>query len=153
MEYTTGGQPWERKKHSLIPCSGWLEPDSGFVCFLLIMADVLNHLPARLGTIAARLGALLHVIVVLEVFARFGAGVTRLGTRLASGHGHWTVAGDHFRCRRAKVGTVGTGAERLEVVLLAVGNQESAMVRARFALAHAIGACLPASSSSSVWPG
>src|SRR5262249_52240314 len=70
------------------------------------MPHVLDHVAAGPGAVLARLGAGLHVVVLLELVALGGAGVARPGAGFAGGHGQGAAAGRQLGRRRAQLGAV-----------------------------------------------
>src|SRR5207302_4752383 len=86
-----------------------------------LLAEVLEHLAARLGVVPARLGDGGHVLVVSELLALRGAVVAALRAALQHGAGEGALPGTQGRTRLAALGGVGAELRRLGVVLLAIG--------------------------------
>jgi hypothetical protein len=101
---------------------------------------MLDHIATRFGTVAACLGAFVHVLVVGGLFASGTADVASLGTRLADGDSQRTLAGGDLGGGRTKLRAVRTSLQRRQMFLLPGSDETDTMVRSRLALAQAIGA-------------
>src|SRR6516162_7595502 len=99
---------------------------------------MLDHVATGFGTVAARLGAFLHALVVGGLLACGTADVASLGTCLTDRDSQRTVAGGDLGCGRTKLRAVGTSLQRCQMFLLPGGNETGTMVRTRLALAQAI---------------
>jgi len=108
------------------------------------VSDVLDHLAARLGAVSTLPRAALHVLVVGVFLARRTAGVARLGARLAREDGHRPMMRPDLRGCGGELGPIRAGAERLQVLLLALRDALGAVMGARLAFAHTVGARLGA---------
>ena len=108
------------------------------------MRQVLDHFAARLGAVAARLGAGRHVLVVLELLARLGALVVALRAALAGGCRERTVAGAQGGGQFAALRAIDAGVHALGVVFAPLGDQLGAVVEAGITMDLTVGTSLGA---------
>jgi len=95
---------------------------------------VLDHCPAFLGAIAARLRTGRHALVAGNFLARHGAFVAALCARLQHKASDGALPGTQGCTAFATLGTVGAELCRLGVFLLALSQQRHAMRETRVAL-------------------
>jgi hypothetical protein len=109
------------------------------------MLDVLDHVAAGGGAVAAGLGAFRHDFVIGEFFAGGVAFITRLGAGLAKNDRQYALPGSQLGRRATDFATIDAELHRLAVILVPLYHKPSAMVIAEIAFLKAFGASLGAS--------
>ena len=104
------------------------------------MLDVLDHVSASDGTVAAGLGAIGHVLIIGEFLTSRVAFVTGLGAGIAKDGGQHTLAGGQLGCRGTDFPAIDAQHHRLGVIFVALRDQPGTMVVARIAFLKAVGA-------------
>jgi hypothetical protein len=108
------------------------------------MLQMLDHGAAGFGTVSARLGAIRHVFVILELLAFLRACVARLRAPVTSRGRKRTLTCGQLGREGTVLGTIDTGVHRLDVLFFSVRDESRAMVEARIAGHLAISARLGA---------
>jgi len=99
-----------------------------------------DHGAAGFGAVPARLGAVRHVFVVLELLALRRACVASLRTSIASRDRERALPRGQFGCERAVLRAIHAGVHRLDVLFSPFRDESRAVVEARIAGYLAIGA-------------
>ena len=112
------------------------------------MRQVLDHLPARLGAVAARLRAHRHVLVVREFLAGRRAVVVALRAALAGGRRVGTVTGTQSGGQFATLRAIDARVHALNVIFVPLGDQPGAVLETGITLDLTVGTSLGAAPRS-----
>lgn len=103
-----------------------------------------DHLAASLLAAAAFFGAVLHVLVLRQLFTCLGAAGANIRTGLANGIREGAMARNNLCRGGTHVRAVAAGSQRAGVLMFAVFEHLGAMRRTAIALALTIGTCFRA---------
>ena len=104
-----------------------------------LVCHVLDHFPTRLGTVAARLGAHRHFLVVGEFLAGRRTLVIALRATLAGGCGERTVSGAQSGGKFAAIRAIDARVHGLGMIFVPLGHQLGAVVKTGIAMDLTIG--------------
>jgi hypothetical protein len=113
--------------------------------FFRTLLDILYHVAAGGGAVAAGPGAFRHDFVIGEFFAGGVAFITRLGAGFAKNDRQDALPGSQLGRRATDFATIDAELQRLGVLLVPLDHKPNAMVMAEIAFQKAFGASLGAS--------
>jgi hypothetical protein len=108
------------------------------------MFQMLDHAAAGFSTVSARLGAVSHVFVVLELLALHRTLVASLRTPVTSRCRERTLSGGQLGRQRAVLSAVNAGVHRFQMLLFPFCDESRAVLKTRIARHLAFGARLGA---------